>query len=73
MHAVNTWDSTEPPKAVKGWVGGWHTSCISFVVAPVSAGSANSHHGCFSLVQNANGMAVMKHAKFNFGFQMILT
>lgn len=33
------------------------TSLKNFVVAPSSADSANSHHGCFSRVQNANGIA----------------
>ena len=33
------------------------TSCNILVVGPFSADSANSHHGNFSLVQKANGMA----------------
>lgn len=33
------------------------TSCKWRVVGPVSASSANSHHGCFSRVQKANGIA----------------
>ena len=34
-----------------------HTSLRKTVDAPCSALSANSHHGYFSLVQNANGIA----------------
>ena len=34
------------------------TSERNLVAAPVSADSANSHQGCFSRVQKANGMAM---------------
>ena len=34
-----------------------HTSCISLVVGPSSADSANSHQGDFSRVQKAKGIA----------------
>ena len=37
-----------------------YTSCNILVVAPFSADSANSHQGCFSRVQKANGIAVRK-------------
>ena len=33
------------------------TGCRNLVEGPVSADSANSHQGCFSLVQKANGIA----------------
>lgn len=39
-------------------------SFINLVDGPVSASSANSHHGCFSRVQKANGIAE-KHLKFS--------
>lgn len=39
------------------------------VVGPFSADSANSHHGLFSLVQNANGIAVIaKNVKLKLMF-----
>lgn len=38
------------------------TSVRNFVVGPPSANSAYSHHGCFSLVQNANGMSARLHS-----------
>lgn len=43
-----------------------NTSEQNAVVGPVSAFSANSHQGCFSLVQNAKGIA-----KNNFGMNSI--
>lgn len=40
---------------------------ISTVDGPVSASSANSHHGCFSRVQKANGIAANENeTKINF-------
>ncbi len=43
---------------------GCHTSCMNLTEAPSLADSANSHQGCFSRVQNANGMvhASCKHS-----------
>ena len=42
------------------------TSCRNTVVGPLSADSANWLHGCFSRVQKAKGIAVVK--KSNSGF-----
>ena len=39
------------------------TSCRNKVVGPVSADSANSHHGCFSRVQNAKGISTAQKEK----------
>ena len=37
---------------------GASTCCKNLVVGPSSADSANSVHGCFSRVQNANGISL---------------
>lgn len=42
------------------------TSFTSSVVGPSSADSANSHHGFFSLVQNAKGIAGICNEKHKF-------
>lgn len=40
----------------------------NLVVGPSSADSANSHQGCFSRVQNANGIAMERQIRFNYSY-----
>lgn len=43
-----------------------YTFCKNLVVGPVSADSANSHHGCFSRVQKAKGISAIKFIIHDF-------
>jgi len=50
----------------------WASLDKNIVVGPVSASSANSHQGYFSLVQNANGIAIIMQVDYYIIFMDII-